>query len=118
MLALGGVTLTLLLFVVVAGVAATDILKNLASGLQILSTRPFGVGDWIVVNAFEGTVVSVGWRGTALDTFDGRRVILPNAQIVNLGGDQQLDAPACSGRMCSSLSVGDADFAASRSRRA
>src|SRR5690349_11038035 len=81
-IALGGVTLTLLLFVVIAGIAANDILKNLASGLQILSTRPFSVGDWILVNTFEGTVVSVGWRGTVLDTFDGRRVILPNSQIV------------------------------------
>jgi small conductance mechanosensitive channel len=81
-IALGGVTLALLLFVVIAGLAANDILKNLASGLQILSTRPFGVGDWILVNTFEGTVVSVGWRGTVLDTFDGRRVILPNSQIV------------------------------------
>jgi small-conductance mechanosensitive channel len=81
-IALGGVTLALLLFVVIAGLAANDILKNLASGLQILSTHPFAVGDWILVNTFEGTVVSVGWRGTVLDTFDGRRVILPNSQIV------------------------------------
>jgi len=81
-IALGGVTLTLLLFVVIAGVAANDILKNLASGLQILSTHPFAIGDWILVNTFEGTVVNVGWRGTVLDTFDGRRVILPNSQIV------------------------------------
>jgi small conductance mechanosensitive channel len=81
--ALGGVTLALLLLVVIAGLAANDILKNLASGLQILSTRPFAVGDWILVNTFEGTVVSVGWRGTVLDTFDGRRVILPNSQIVS-----------------------------------
>jgi small-conductance mechanosensitive channel len=81
-IALGGVTLALLLFVVIAGLAANDILKNFASGLQILSTRPFAVGDWILVNTFEGTVVSVGWRGTVLDTFDGRRVVLPNSQIV------------------------------------
>jgi small conductance mechanosensitive channel len=80
--ALGGVTLALLLFVVIAGLAANDILKNLASGLQILSTRPFAIGDWVLVNTFEGTVVNVGWRGTVLDTFDGRRVILPNSQIV------------------------------------
>jgi small-conductance mechanosensitive channel len=81
-IALGGVTLALLLFIVIAGLAANDILKNLASGLQILSTRPFTVGDWVLVNTFEGTVVNVGWRGTVLDTFDGRRVILPNSQIV------------------------------------
>ena len=81
-IALGGITLTLLLFIVIAGVAANDILKNLASGLQILTTHPFAIGDWILVNTFEGTVVNVGWRGTVLDTFDGRRVILPNSQIV------------------------------------
>jgi small conductance mechanosensitive channel len=109
--ALGGVTLALLLFVVIAGLAANDILKNLASGLQILSTRPFTVGDWILVNTFEGTVVSVGWRGTVLDTFDGRRVILPNSQIVTSAvinnsahKVQRLDVPF-------SVTL-DADFAA------
>lgn len=109
--ALGGVTLALLLFVVIAGLAANDILKNLASGLQILSTRPFTVGDWILVNTFEGTVVSVGWRGTVLDTFDGRRVILPNSQIVTSAvvnnsahNVQRLEAPF--------TVVSDADFVA------
>jgi small-conductance mechanosensitive channel len=107
---LGGVTLALLLFVVIAGLAANDILKNLASGLQILSTHPFAVGDWILVNTFEGTVVNVGWRGTVLDTFDGRRVILPNSQIVtsaviNISAHnaQRLEAPF--------TVVSDADFA-------
>jgi len=109
--ALGGVTLALLLFVIIAGLAANDILKNLASGLQILSTRPFTVGDWILVNTFEGTVVSVGWRGTVLDTFDGRRVILPNSQIVTSAvinnsahKVQRLDVPF--------IVTLDADFAA------
>jgi small-conductance mechanosensitive channel len=110
-IALGGVTLALLLFVVIAGLAANDILKNLASGLQILSTRPFAVGDWILVNTFEGTVVNVGWRGTVLDTFDGRRVILPNSQIVTSAvvnnsthNAQRLEAPF--------TVVSDADFGA------
>jgi small-conductance mechanosensitive channel len=110
-IALGGVTLALLLFVVIAGLAANDILKNLASGLQILSTRPFAIGDWILVNSFEGTVVNVGWRGTVLDTFDGRRVILPNSQIVTSAvinnsthRVQRLEAPF--------TIVSDADFAA------
>ena len=89
--------------------AANDILKNLASGLQILSTHPFAVGDWVLVNTFEGTVVNVGWRGTVLDTFDGRRVILPNSQIVtsaviNISAHnaQRLEAPF--------TVVSDADF--------
>jgi small-conductance mechanosensitive channel len=110
-IALGGVTLALLLFVVIAGLAANDILKNLASGLQILSTRPFTIGDWILVNTFEGTVVNVGWRGTVLDTFDGRRVILPNSQIVTSAvinnsahKVQRLEAPF--------TVVSDADFGA------
>jgi small conductance mechanosensitive channel len=109
-IALGGVTLALLLFVVIAGLAANDILKNLASGLQILSTHPFAVGDWVLVNTFEGTVVNVGWRGTVLDTFDGRRVILPSSQIVtsaviNISAHnaQRLEAPF--------TVVSDADFA-------
>lgn len=82
-LVLGGVGLTVLILVVLAGFALQGLIKNFASGMLILATRPFQQGDWIIVNGNEGIVADVGWRGTYIDTFDGRRVILPNSDVVS-----------------------------------
>ncbi|MEK7865054.1 MAG: mechanosensitive ion channel family protein [Planctomycetota bacterium] len=62
--------------------ALKDILTNLASGLLLAASRPFSPGDQIRVKEYEGTVESVGWRGTFLKTYDGRRVIIPNQEVL------------------------------------
>ena len=79
---LGGFGITIVVIAVVAGLALQDLIKNFASGMLLLVTRPFQPGDWIVVANHEGIVNEVGWRGTFIDTFDGKRVIVPNVNIV------------------------------------
>ncbi|RJL05325.1 mechanosensitive ion channel family protein [Paracoccus aestuarii] len=66
---------------VAIGFTFKDILQNLLSGVLILLRQPFRVGDQIVVNGFEGTVEDIETRATFIKTYDGRRVIIPNAQI-------------------------------------
>lgn len=66
---------------VAIGFAFKDILQNLLSGVLILIRQPFRVGDQIVVNGFEGTVEDIETRATFIKTYDGRRVVIPNAQI-------------------------------------
>jgi len=80
---LGGIGLTVIVLTVVVGLALQDLIKNFASGILILATRPFHAGDWIAVSGSEGIVAEVGWRGTFIDTFDGRRVIVPNSNVVS-----------------------------------
>jgi small-conductance mechanosensitive channel len=66
---------------VAIGFAFKDILQNLLSGILILINRPFRRGDQIVVKDFEGTVEHIQSRSTAIKTYDGRRVIIPNSDI-------------------------------------
>jgi len=80
--ALGGFGLSVVLLGIAVGFALKDLIENFAAGLLLLGTRPFQPGDWIEVNNIEGVVEEVGWRGTFVDTFDGRRVILPNSMLV------------------------------------
>jgi small conductance mechanosensitive channel len=47
----------------------------------ILLTEPFDLGDQIIVGDFEGTVESIETRATLIKTYDGRRVVIPNAQL-------------------------------------
>lgn len=66
---------------VVLGLALQDTLGNLFSGLALSLGRPFGVGDWIMVDGVEGKVLDMGWRGVHLETFSNDVVVIPNAMV-------------------------------------
>lgn len=61
--------------------AAKDILQNYLAGILLLITQPFRLGDQIVFNEFEGTVETIQARATFIRTYDGRRVVIPNAEL-------------------------------------
>lgn len=66
---------------VAIGFAFKDILQNFLAGILILLTEPFRVGDQIVAGDFEGTVEEIQTRATFIKTYDGRRVVIPNADL-------------------------------------
>lgn len=67
---------------VAIGIALKGNLSNLASGLLLLAFRPFKFDDWIAVEDVEGRVSQVSLLHTQLDTFDGARVWIPNASLL------------------------------------
>ena len=66
---------------VAIGLAFQDIFENFVAGILILITQPFEVGDQIVYGDYEGTIEHVHTRATYLRTYDGRRVVIPNADL-------------------------------------
>lgn len=66
---------------VAIGFAFKDIFENFLAGILILVTRPFNIGDQIIYGEYEGTVEQIHTRATYLKTYDGRRVVIPNAQL-------------------------------------
>jgi len=66
---------------VAIGFAFKDILQNMLSGILILLRQPFRVGDQIVSGGHEGTVERIETRATIIRTYDGRQVLLPNADV-------------------------------------
>ncbi len=65
------------------GFALQDVMKNFAAGVLLLLQKPFRIGDNIAVASFEGTVTAIDLRSTEIHTFDGRTVIVPNAEVLN-----------------------------------
>ncbi|MEO6592415.1 MAG: mechanosensitive ion channel family protein [Gemmatimonadaceae bacterium] len=63
------------------GFAFKDIFENFLSGILILLTRPFRIGDQIIYDRYEGTVEDIHMRATWLRTSDGRRVVIPNSAL-------------------------------------
>jgi small-conductance mechanosensitive channel len=66
---------------VAIGFAFRDILQNFLAGILLLLSRPFRAGDQIVSGQYEGTVEEIQTRATFLRTYDGRRVVIPNASL-------------------------------------
>lgn len=66
---------------VAVGFAFRDILQNFLAGILLLVTQPFRIGDQIVSGTHEGTVEDIQTRATLIRTYDGRRVVIPNAVL-------------------------------------
>jgi len=72
--------------------AAQDTVKNIFGAVTIFTDKPFGIGDTINVNGYEGTVVDVGMRSTRIMGYDRRITSYPNykitdASIVNISSE-------------------------------
>ena len=63
------------------GFVFKDIFQNLLSGILILLSEPFKIGDDIIVSGMEGTVEDIQIRATFLRSPDGRRIVIPNATV-------------------------------------
>lgn len=65
------------------GLALQGSLSNFAGGVLLLVFKPFRVGDVIEAQGFIGTVAEIQILYTVLDTFDKRRVTIPNGHLSN-----------------------------------
>jgi len=72
---------TLGLISVAISFSLRDILSNYFSGIILLVSRPFQVGDQIIIQDHEGTVTYIQLRATTLITYDGRTISIPNLQV-------------------------------------
>jgi len=66
---------------VAIGFAFQNILQNFLAGLLLLWAEPFRIGDEIKLDPYEGTVEEIQTRATIIKTYDGRRVVIPNADL-------------------------------------
>lgn len=63
------------------GLALKDMLANIASGLLLLTLRPFKAGDYIECGNIKGKILGIGFFNTILETLDGIYVSAPNGSL-------------------------------------
>lgn len=63
------------------GLALQGTLANFASGVMLLTFRPFNAGHWVEVAGASGTVQEIGLFSTTLHSGDNVRVTVPNSQV-------------------------------------
>ncbi len=68
---------------IAVGFAAQSLVANLLGGLTIFASRPFKVGEYIIIPGTElmGCVEHIGWRATRLLGFDCKPFYVPNAMF-------------------------------------
>lgn len=65
------------------GLALQGSLANFAGGVLILLFKPFRSGDVIEAQGYMGTVHEIQILYTIINTFDNRRVVIPNGNLSN-----------------------------------
>lgn len=83
-----GINVSSLLAVLsIAGVAVSlaiqDILSNFFSGVVLLGSKPFKVGDYVTVGGQSGTIVETGLTHTKLHTVDNQVILVPNSAVTS-----------------------------------
>jgi len=63
------------------GMAMAGTLSNFAAGTMLLVFRPFKVGDVVNIAGVTAKVNEIELFTTTLDTFDNRRIIVPNSSV-------------------------------------
>ena len=69
-------------FAIILGLALQSTLADVFSGIALNLSRPYSVGDWIVLDdEIEGRVVETNWRATHLLNGSNDLVVLPNSGL-------------------------------------
>lgn len=63
------------------GFALQSSLSNFASGIMLVTFKPFKVGDFIEAGGTSGTVLEITIFNTVMRSGDNKKIIIPNGQI-------------------------------------
>lgn len=66
---------------IVVGMAARQTLGAVIAGFVLMFSRPFSIGDWVVVGGKEGIVTDITIINTRLRSFDGEEIVMPNDSV-------------------------------------
>jgi len=72
-LGIGGIAIAL---------AVQTVLSDLLASISIALDKPFGVGDSLTIDTFQGTVEHIGVKSTRLRSLSGEQIIIANADII------------------------------------
>lgn len=76
-----GLFLTAGVLGVILGYAARDTLGSIVAGLVLMFSRPFEIGDWVIIGEEQGIVTDITIVNTRIRAPDGEHVIIPNTEI-------------------------------------
>lgn len=67
---------------IAVSLALQDVLASVVNGLVLVVARPFKEGDSVNIGDVSGKVVAIRFFNTVVDTWDNKRVIIPNKNMI------------------------------------
>jgi small-conductance mechanosensitive channel len=68
---------------IAVALAVQNILGDLFSSLSITLDKPFSIGDFIIVDDFEGDVEDIGLKSTRVRSLSGEELVFSNMDLLN-----------------------------------
>jgi small-conductance mechanosensitive channel len=75
--------LAIVLGIVLFAIGGQALFTSFGAGILLQSRAPFEAGDLVLLLGEKGVVVEINSRVVVIDTIDGRRAFLPNAQVIS-----------------------------------
>lgn len=89
---------------IIIGFASQAAFSNIISGIFIVASKPFSVGDFIrISDEFMGTVEDITLRHTVIRNNENRRIIIPNSIINN---QTIINSNIVDEKVCSLIEIG------------
>ena len=67
---------------IAVALAVQNVLGDVLASMSIVIDKPFVIGDYIVVDTYQGTVEDVGLKTTRLRSLSGEQIIFSNAELL------------------------------------
>jgi len=68
---------------IAVALAVQNVLSDVFSSFAIFFDRPFAVGDYILVDDKEGTVVAIGMKSTRIQSLRGEEIVMSNRNLTD-----------------------------------
>lgn len=68
---------------IAVALAVQNILGDLFASLSIALDKPFSIGDFIVIDDFEGNVEDIGLKSTRIRSLSGEELVFSNTDLLN-----------------------------------
>lgn len=76
---------------IVVGLALQDVMTDILSGISIVLEDQFDVGDYVLINGFEGTVLELGLKSTKIKNYENTVKIISNRKITEVTNYSKAD---------------------------
>lgn len=73
----------ILLMIVVFVIGGRSLLEAFGAGVLLQARAPFEPGDFVILGDDSGVVIEVNSRVVVIDAIDGRRLFIPNTNVLN-----------------------------------
>src|SRR6056297_2911035 len=68
---------------IIIGFATTEVMSQIVSGVYLILSGPFDVGDLVKIDDVEGLIIEIGMSYTIVKKFDDTHVKIPNKKILD-----------------------------------